>query len=70
MTVETPSARAAVALAPDQLFDLTGRTALVTGASSGLGCSSHSPCNLLERKSWSPPADLIGWPPCARHIQA
>ncbi|CAA0105365.1 Gluconate 5-dehydrogenase [Mycolicibacterium vanbaalenii] len=37
MTSDTLDAEPAVGLAPDQIFDLSGRTALVTGASSGLG---------------------------------
>lgn len=37
MTSDTLDAPTAGELAPNQLFDLSGRTALVTGASSGLG---------------------------------
>lgn len=37
MAPDSTLTEAAVALAPDQMFNLTGRTALVTGASSGLG---------------------------------
>lgn len=37
MTVETPITESEYALPPDQMFNLSGRTALVTGASSGLG---------------------------------
>jgi NAD(P)-dependent dehydrogenase (short-subunit alcohol dehydrogenase family) len=35
--VNTPSAESDTAVTPAQLFDLTGHTALITGASSGLG---------------------------------
>lgn len=37
MTLTTSSTEAVPAVAPDRMFDLTGRSALVTGASSGLG---------------------------------
>jgi NAD(P)-dependent dehydrogenase (short-subunit alcohol dehydrogenase family) len=37
MAADTVAAEPAFGLAPNQMFDLSGRTALVTGASSGLG---------------------------------
>jgi NAD(P)-dependent dehydrogenase (short-subunit alcohol dehydrogenase family) len=37
MTADTAIAEPAAAPTPDRMFDLSGRTALVTGASSGLG---------------------------------